>query len=131
MHGHEELIKADDVLARFALREHAAATASSLPEGGRKLLDVALSVILEPKLLLMDEPTSGVSARDKFSVMDTLMPALEARHVTTIFVEHDMEIIERYAQRAVAFDGGRVIADGAVRDVLARRDVRRGVLGED
>src|SRR5262249_25252482 len=131
MHGHEELIKADDVLARFALREHAAATAYSLPEGGRKLLDVALSVILEPKLLLMDEPTSGVSARDKFSVMDTLMPALEARHVTTIFVEHDMEIIERYAQRAVAFDGGRVIADGAVRDVLARRDVRRAVLGEE
>jgi branched-chain amino acid transport system ATP-binding protein len=131
MHGRDDLAKADEVLARFALREQAAATASSLPEGGRKLLDVALSVILEPKLLLMDEPTSGVSARDKFSVMDTLMPALEARHVTTIFVEHDMEIIERYAQRAVAFDGGRIIADGAVGDVLARRDVRRAVLGED
>ena len=131
MHGRDDLTKADEVLARFALREQAAATASSLPEGGRKLLDVALSVILEPKLLLMDEPTSGVSARDKFSVMDTLMPALAARHVTTIFVEHDMEIIERYAQRAVAFDGGRIIADGAVADVLARRDVRRAVLGEE
>ena len=131
MHGRDDLTKADEVLARFALREQAAATASSLPEGGRKLLDVALSVILEPKLLLMDEPTSGVSARDKFSVMDTLMPALAARHVTTIFVEHDMEIIERYAQRAVAFDGGRIIADGAVAEVLARRDVRRAVLGEE
>ena len=131
MHGRDDLTKADEVLARFALREQAAATASSLPEGARKLLDVALSVILEPKLLLMDEPTSGVSARDKFSVMDTLMPALAARHVTTIFVEHDMEIIERYAQRAVAFDGGRIIADGAVAEVLARRDVRRAVLGEE
>jgi branched-chain amino acid transport system ATP-binding protein len=131
MHERDALIKADEVLARFALREQAAATASSLPEGARKLLDVALSVILEPKLLLMDEPTSGVSARDKFSVMDTLMPALETRHVTTIFVEHDMEIIERYAQRAVAFDAGRIIADGAVAEVLARRDVRRAVLGEE
>jgi branched-chain amino acid transport system ATP-binding protein len=131
MHRRDDLTKADEVLARFALREQAAAIAFSLPEGARKLLDVALSVILEPKLLLMDEPTSGVSAHDKFSVMDTLMPALEARHVTTIFVEHDMEIIERYAQRAVAFDGGSIIADGAVADVLARRDVRRAVLGEE
>ena len=104
---------------------------SKLPEGGRKVLDVALSVVLEPKVLLMDEPTSGVSARDKFSVMDTLMPALRERRVTTIFVEHDMEIVERYAERAVAFDGGRIIADGPVADVLARPEVRRAVLGED
>jgi branched-chain amino acid transport system ATP-binding protein len=103
---------------------------SNLPEGGRKVLDVALSVILEPKVLLMDEPTSGVSARDKFSVMDTLMPAFKERGVTTIFVEHDLEIMERYAERAVAFDDGKIIADGPATDVLARPEVRRAVLGE-
>jgi branched-chain amino acid transport system ATP-binding protein len=130
MHGSDAVCKAHEVLAQFALDDWAAAATSSLPEGARKLLDIALSVILAPKLLLMDEPTSGVSARDKFSVMDTLMPALAARQVTTIFVEHDMDIIERYAERAVAFDGGRVIADGAVADVLARPEVRRAVLGE-
>jgi branched-chain amino acid transport system ATP-binding protein len=79
----------------------------------------------------MDEPTSGVSARDKFSVIETLMPVLKQRGVTTILVEHDMEIVERYAERAVAFDGGKIIADGPVADVLARPDVRRAVLGED
>jgi branched-chain amino acid transport system ATP-binding protein len=79
----------------------------------------------------MDEPTSGVSAKDKFAVMDTLMPALAERGVTTIFVEHDMEIVERYASRAVAFDGGKIIADGQVAGVLARPEVRRAVLGED
>jgi len=78
----------------------------------------------------MDEPTSGVSARDKFSVMDTLMPALKRGRVTTIFVEHDLDIMERYAERAVAFDGGKIIADGPVADVLARPEVRRAVLGE-
>jgi branched-chain amino acid transport system ATP-binding protein len=124
-------VKAHQLLAQFALQDRAAETASTLPEGGRKLLDIALSVVLEPKLLLMDEPTSGVSARDKFSIMDTLMTALAARSVTTIFVEHDMEIIERYARRAVAFDAGRIIADGAVADVLARAEVRRAVVGED
>jgi branched-chain amino acid transport system ATP-binding protein len=131
MYSREHLAKADEVLARFGLRDQAAAVVSNLPEGGRKVLDVVLSVILEPKVLLMDEPTSGVSARDKFSVIETLMPALRERGVTTIFVEHDMEIVERYAERAVAFDGGKIIADGPVADVLARPDVRRAVLGED
>jgi len=80
---------------------------------------------------LMDEPTSGVSARDKFAVMDMLMPALKERGVTTIFVEHDLEILERYAERAVAFDSGRILADGPVAGVLAQAEVRRAVLGED
>lgn len=125
------LSAADDVLTRFGLREHAAKPVASLPEGGRKVLDVALSVILEPKLLLMDEPTSGVSAKDKFTVMETLIPVLRDRGVTTIFVEHDMEVVERYAGRALAFDSGKVIADGPVAAVLSSRDVRRAVLGED
>jgi branched-chain amino acid transport system ATP-binding protein len=131
MYRHDCLVKADEFLTRFGLHDQAAGTVSSLPEGGRKVLDVALSVILEPKVLLMDEPTSGVSARDKFSVMDTLMPALKERRVTTIFVEHDLEIIERYAERAVAFNNGKIIGDGPIASVLARPEVRRAVLGED
>ena len=130
MHRRDSLVSAEDFLARFGLSDQATAAVRNLPEGARKVLDVALSVILEPKVLLMDEPTSGVSARDKFSVMDTLMPTLRERRVTTIFVEHDMEIIERYAERAVAFDAGRIIADGPVAGVLGQAEVRRAVLGE-
>lgn len=131
MHRADWIARAGDALARFGLREQVNEIVSNLPEGGRKVLDVALSVVLEPKLLLMDEPTSGVSAKDKFAVMDTLMPALKERRVTTIFVEHDMEIVERYATRAIAFDGGKILADGPVADVLKRAEVRRAVLGED
>jgi branched-chain amino acid transport system ATP-binding protein len=127
----EWLAAAEEVLSRFGLRDAAGEPVAYLPEGGRKVLDVALSFILGPKLLLMDEPTSGVSAKDKFSVMDTLIPALKERGVTTVFVEHDMEIVERYAVRALAFDGDKVIADGPVASVLGRRDVRRAVLGEE
>jgi branched-chain amino acid transport system ATP-binding protein len=125
------LVAVEEVLSRFGLRDAAGEPVANLPEGGRKLLDVALSFILGPKLLLMDEPTSGVSAKDKFSVMDTLIPALKERGVTTVFVEHDMEIVERYAVRALAFDSGKVIADGPVASVLGRREVRRAVLGEE
>ena len=131
MYRRDCLITADELLARFGLRDQAMQTVSNLPEGGRKILDVALSVVLEPKVLLMDEPTSGVSAREKFSVMDTLMPELKERRVTTIFVEHDLEIIERDAARTVAFDTGKIVADGPVADVLARPEVRRAVLGVD
>ena len=130
MHRRDSLVRAEDFLARFGLSDHATAAVRTLPEGARKVLDVVLSAILEPKVLLMDEPTSGVSARDKFSVMETLMPTLRERRVTTIFVEHDMEIIERYAERAVAFDAGRIIADGPVAGVLGQAEVRRAVLGE-
>ena len=98
MYRRDCLLKADELLTRFGLHDKAAGTVSSLPEGGRKVLDVALSVILEPKVLLMDEPTSGVSARDKFSVMDTLMPALKEGGVTTIFVELELTIVAEFAK---------------------------------
>jgi len=83
-------------------------------------------------LLLLDEPTSGVSADEKFPMMDIVMGALGAldTDMTVLFVEHDMDIVERYASRVVAFYSGRVIADGVPRVALAADDVRRYVTGE-
>ena len=118
-----------ETLGRFGLEPYARRAVSELPEGGRKLLDIALSFALRPKLLLMDEPTSGVSIKDKFQVMDTLMKIVEATRLTTIFVEHDMEVVQRYSQRVMVFDTGRVIADGPPDTVLAEPEVRKAVLG--
>lgn len=118
-----------NVLKQFGFENDAGQVVGNLPEGGRKLLDVAVSFVLKPKLLLMDEPTSGVSVKEKFRVMDALLNALKKAGVTTVFVEHDMEIVERYAERALAFDNGRVIADGTVDVVLADALVRQSVLG--
>ena len=118
-----------ELLERFGLRPYAHRLASELPEGGRKLLDIALSFALKPKLLLLDEPTSGVSIEDKFQVMDTLMKIVAESRLTTVFVEHDMEVVQRYSRRVLAFDNGRVIADGEPGRVLADPDVRKAVLG--
>ncbi|MBI4589167.1 MAG: ABC transporter ATP-binding protein [Candidatus Rokubacteria bacterium] len=118
-----------EILERFDLKPYAHRTVGELPEGGRKLLDIALSFALRPKLLLMDEPTSGVSIEDKFPVMDTLMKVVEETRLTTIFVEHDMEVVQRYGRRVLAFNDGRVIADGTPEAVLADPDVRKAVLG--
>jgi branched-chain amino acid transport system ATP-binding protein len=118
-----------EILERFGLKVYAERPVSELPEGGRKLLDIALSFALRPRLLLMDEPTSGVSIEDKFQVMDTLVRVLQQSEITTIFVEHDMEVVQRYGRRVLVFDNGRVIADGDPATVLTDAEVRKTVLG--
>jgi len=120
----------DALLDRFVLRAYAGRPAGLLPEGIRKLLDVAMALVAKPKLLLLDEPTSGVAADEKFGIMDLVMAALRGQGVTVLFVEHDMEIVSRYAGRVIAFYDGRVIADGAPAQVLDAEEVRRYVIGE-
>ena len=100
-----------------------------LPEGVRKLLDIAMAMVVRPKVLLLDEPTSGVSSDEKFAIMDRVMDAVRAAHVTIVFVEHDMDIVRRYAQRVLAFYEGRIIADGVAEQVLNNDEVRRYVVG--
>ena len=122
---------AQKVLERFRLAEHAARRVAGLPGGVRKLLDIAMALTGRPSLLVLDEPTSGVSVEEKYPVMDTVMAALGGMQTTVLFVEHDMDIVQRYASRVVAFYSGRVLADGAPAAVLADADVRRHVTGAE
>ena len=121
--------EAIETLERFGLEDYADRAVSELPQGGRKLLDIALSFALNPKLLLMDEPTSGVSIEDKFQVMDTLVKVLKEGDITTIFVEHDMEVVQRYGERMLVFDTGRVMADGEPEQVLSDPEIKKTLLG--
>ena len=108
-----------EILTRFGLQAYAARPVHELPEGGRKLLDIALAVALQPRLLLLDEPTSGVSRAEKFEVMDTLAEALRDSAITVLFVEHDLEVVQRYAQRVLVFQEGRIVADGVPQTLFA------------
>jgi branched-chain amino acid transport system ATP-binding protein len=121
--------RAHALLGRFALAGHALRRVAELPGGVRKLLDIAMALTHRPKILLLDEPTSGVSVEEKFPMMDTIMAALGGEGTTVLFVEHDMEIVTRYASRVVAFYSGRVLADGPASVVLADAEVRRYVTG--
>lgn len=120
----------DDTLELLQLGPRAHDLAGSLPEGQRKLLDVAMALVLRPKLLIMDEPTSGVSTDEKHALMNVLMRALDERRVTTIFVEHDIDIVRQYATRLCAWIAGRIAADGAPADVLRDPAVIKNVIGE-
>ncbi|MFN4165757.1 MAG: ABC transporter ATP-binding protein [Ferrovibrio sp.] len=117
------------MLERFGLAAHAERPVSELPGGVRKLLDIAMALCRSPRLMLLDEPTSGVSVDEKFGMMDTVLRAMDGSGLTTLFVEHDMDIVSAYADRVVAFYSGRIIADGEPASVLADTDVRRYVTG--
>lgn len=132
-HAPAAVAECQHLLARFDLARHADRPVMELPGGVRKLIDIAMALTGHPKLLMLDEPTSGVSSEEKFSTMDTVMNAIDrgtaGPPVTVVFVEHDMDIVSRYASRVIAFYSGRVIADGLPAAVLEDAEVQRYVTG--
>jgi branched-chain amino acid transport system ATP-binding protein len=117
------------LLERFGLEGVAAARADALNEGARKLADIAMAVALQPRLLLMDEPTSGVAAAEKMQIVETLARVLRQSGVTAVFVEHDMDVVERFADRVAVWSQGRIVALGPPEQVLADPVVQREVIG--
>jgi branched-chain amino acid transport system ATP-binding protein len=120
---------AEHILGRFGLLEDRERNAQVLPGGARKLLDIALAMVARPRILLLDEPTSGVSAQEKFGIMQMVLDAVRAEGTTVLFVEHDMEVVSRFAQRVLAFYDGRIIVDAPPQAALADPEVRRYVVG--
>ncbi len=123
--------EADEVLARFGILDLSETRADALNEGARKLVDIAVAVALRPRLILMDEPTSGVAGADKMAIVETLVRVLRDAGVTAVFVEHDMEVVGRFADRVAVWAQGRIAALGPPDEVLADPAVRRDVIGID
>jgi branched-chain amino acid transport system ATP-binding protein len=101
-----------------------------LSEGQRKLIDIAVALALKPKLLLMDEPTSGVASSEKDGIMEILITALAEAQVTSVFVEHDMGIVQKYADEVAVWNAGNVQLRGSAAEILEHPDVIRDVIGE-
>ena len=115
----------------FGLEAAIDTPARSLPHGRRKLLDVASALALHPKVLLLDEPTAGVSTADKDGVMQTLLAAADLLGVeATLLVEHDMDLVARYSSRIVAMMAGRKIADLPTEAFLRNEEVLGIVVGK-
>jgi len=128
---HDRAVRAEclDVLGQFGLRDKSAALAGGLAQGERKLLDVAVAYALRPKLLFLDEPTSGVSTRDKGQIMDTVSSVVRAGTVTAVVIEHDMDVVFRYSDRIVMMHEGRFLADGTPAEIRANNEVASILLG--
>ncbi len=122
--------QAPAILEQFGLTEFAHLEAATLPEGIRKLLDIALAIVAKPRVLLLDEPTSGVASDEKFVIMERIMSAIRQEKITTLFVEHDMDIVQRYSDHVLAFYDGSILAEGPPDEVLNHAQVLEYIIGE-
>ena len=101
-----------EVAGIFGLGHRLDTVSAGLSQGEKKLLDVASAFALDPQVILLDEPTSGVSTADKHTIMKTLIAAAKLAGVKGIvLVEHDMDLVAAYSHRIIALAEGRVLAD--------------------
>jgi branched-chain amino acid transport system ATP-binding protein len=119
----------EDVLQQFGLDGKRDVTAGGLAQGERKLLDVAVAYALRPRLLFLDEPTSGVSTRDKLQIMDTISSVVRAGNVAAVIIEHDMDIVFKYSDRIVVMHEGTILADGPPEEIRENEEVATTFLG--
>ncbi len=119
-----------EVAEAFSLADKRDTPAKHLPQGDKKLLDVASAFALYPEIILLDEPTSGVSTPDKNKVMEILVSASKRIGIKSIIqVEHDMDIVFRYSDRIIALHQGRILADGSPEEIRANEEVVNTVVG--
>ena len=123
--------KVRDVAAIFGLDAKLDAEARLLSQGEKKLLDIASAFALVPEVILLDEPTSGVSSGDKHGIMTTLVDAAKRAGVKAIIlVEHDMDLVAEYSTRIVALQGGKVLADRAPDEFFSDPELIASVIGK-
>jgi len=119
-----------EVAGLFGLADRAHPPARALPQGDKKLLDVASAFTLRPEIILLDEPTSGVSTADKHAVMEILVGAARQMGLKAIIqVEHDMDIVFAYSDRIIALHQGKVLTDAAPAAIRADARVVDMVIG--
>lgn len=117
------------VLQQFGLDGKASVPAGELAQGERKLLDVAVAYALRPKLLFLDEPTSGVSTREKAPIMDIITAIVRSGKITAVIIEHDMDVVFRYSDRIVVMHEGGVLANGTPDEIRRNEQVTTTLLG--
>ena len=128
----EELYREETeaLLASLGLRERAGEISGFLSHGGQKQLELGIALASEPSLLLLDEPTAGMSVTETHETIHLVERIARERGLTLLFTEHDMEVVFSIAQKITVLHQGRVIADGAPAAVRADPEVRRVYLGE-
>jgi branched-chain amino acid transport system ATP-binding protein len=128
----ERLYRAETeaLLESVGLRDKADEISGFLSHGNQKQLELGIALALEPEILLLDEPTAGMSATETRDCIRLIERIAADRALTLLFTEHDMEVVFSIAHRITVLHQGRVIADGAPAEVRRDPEVRRVYLGE-
>jgi branched-chain amino acid transport system ATP-binding protein len=123
----KQIEEAAALLEKFGLDDVAATPTQELPYGKQRVLEVVLAYALKPRVLLLDEPAAGLSTSQGHALFEQLASLTEG--TTILFIEHDMNIVFRYADRVSVLAGGSVIAQGTPDEIRAHEGVRKAYLG--
>ncbi len=119
-----------EIARLFGLEDKKEMHAKNLPQGDKKLLDVASAFALHPEIIVLDEPTSGVSTSDKYKIIETLISASKEIGIRSILqIEHDMDIVFSYSDRIIALYQGHTLADGTPEEIQNNEQVVSMILG--
>src|SRR6185295_8070899 len=123
--------EADTLLERVRMTRFAEAGCATLAYGDAKRVEIALALAGGPRLLLMDEPTAGMSPRSRDRLMQLAAEVARSGQIAVLFTEHDMDVVFGHADRIIVLDRGRIIAEGTPAAIRANAEVQAVYLGED
>jgi branched-chain amino acid transport system ATP-binding protein len=123
--------RSDYVLELTGLSAKADVLSRNLSHGDQKLLDIALALVLEPRVLLLDEPTAGMGPEERWAMIDRVQALWEREKMTLIFIEHDMSIVFKIAQTVRVLSYGRVLAEGTPDEIRRHPEVIKAYLGSE
>jgi branched-chain amino acid transport system ATP-binding protein len=121
--------EAIEILNNFNILDKKDLVPKALSEGDMKILDVAIAFALKSRLLLLDEPTSGVATHDKFNVMNSIVSGIKKEGISTLIIEHDMDIVSGYSDRVLVMHEGKIMAEGKPDEIMENRDVKATLFG--
>ncbi len=122
---------ATETLAAFGLGEIADEPISQLPTGTRRLVELAANVALQPRLLLLDEPSAGIAQAETEALGAAIMSIRDSFDITIVVIEHDMPLLTSICERMIALEVGAIIAEGTPHEIQRHEAVVRSYLGTD
>ncbi len=122
--------EASKALSAVGILDKKKLTASTLSHGDQKRLEIALSLLSQPELLLLDEPTAGMNVEEAKNTVELIKNVANQRNVTVLFTEHDISIVFSISDRIVVLHQGQIIADGAPEVVRKNQRVKEAYLGK-
>ncbi len=123
--------RASEILESVGLAEMANQQSGTLAHGNQKRLDIAVALALEPKLLLLDEPTAGMSPEERRQIVQLVRDLWERLKITMVFIEHDMDIVFGISQKVRVLCYKTLLAEGTPKEISSNEEVIRAYLGEE
>ena len=123
--------RATHVMDLVGLTPRAYALSRNLSHGDQKLLDIALALVLEPRVLLLDEPTAGMGTEERWRMIEKVHELWVREKITVVFIEHDMDIVFKIAPSIVVLCYGRILATGTPDEIRKNPAVIEAYLGTD